>query len=250
MNLAIAICITAVGVLVIWLAFRRANLPRTTSIEGIEDPQVSLAYDRVSRWPQFRLLRRMITGKLAGYRPDGTMADIGCGPGYLVMLVAKKFPHLKVIGIDASEEMVSAAEANAARSGVTERVTFRRGAAGDLPFQDETLDFVISTLSLHHWSEPGAGLAEIHRVLKPNGQLLLFDFRRDARGIFLLLLRFAQTFAAPAALRRANEPLGSLLSSYSLAELGSLMAKSPFNEYSIDGGAVWFFLWGRKDRCK
>jgi ubiquinone/menaquinone biosynthesis C-methylase UbiE len=188
----------------------------------------------------------MIAGKLAGHRPSGTLADIGCGPGYLAILIAERHPHLQVLGIDSADEMIKAAQSNALRLGLPDRIRFRRGAVGNLPLQDGTLDFAVSTFSLHHWSDPSSGLAEIHRVLRPEGQLLLFDLRRDSRGLFLWLLRFAQGIVVPAALRRANEPIGSHHSSYTVAEVEGLLAKSPFKQHRIDGGAVWFFAWARK----
>jgi len=246
MSLAIGLVIVAVGGLLVCMGLRRVDVPRTASFEGLEDPQVGRAYDRISRWPQFRLLRRIIAGKLADQRPSGTLADIGCGPGYLAMLIAKKHRQLQVLGLDSADEMVRAAESNASRLGLSERATFRRGDVGDLPLQDGALDFAVSTFSLHHWSDPSRGLAEIHRALKAGGQLLLFDLRRDSRGLFVLLLRLAQAIVVPAALRRVKEPLGSLQSSYSVAEVKGLLAKSPFKEHRIDGGAGWVFIWARK----
>ena len=246
MSLEIIIGIVVVGGLLVWMGSRRVHPPRTASFEGIEDIQVAQAYDRISRWPQFRLLRRIIAGRLAGYHPTGILADIGCGPGYLALLIARKHPGLRVLGLDTAEEMIRAAEANASTLGLSGRLEFRQGAVAALPLPDGTLDFALSTLSLHHWSDPGGGLAEIHRVLKDGGQLLLFDLRRDSRRFFIWLLRFAQGIVVPEALRRANEPLGSLLSSYAVAEVEGLLARSPFKEYRIDGGAGWTFVWARK----
>ena len=74
-------------------------------------------------------------------------------------------------------------------------------------------DTVVSTLSLHHWPDPKQALEEIHRVLKPGGQFLIFDLRRDARRFVYWLLRFAKIFVVPAAIRRVNEPVGSALAS-------------------------------------
>ena len=46
-----------------------------------------------------------------------------------------------------------------------------------LPFESGSIDLVVSTLSLHHWPNPGAGFAEIARVLRPGGVALVYDLR-------------------------------------------------------------------------
>jgi ubiquinone/menaquinone biosynthesis C-methylase UbiE len=157
----------AIGILVavfIVLGFSRITLPRKPGFEGIEDPEAAQAYDRISRWPQFRLLRRMIVGKLAKYHPMGTLADVGCGPGYLTTSITRRYPHLHVVGFDTSLEMIRTATLNTFSRGFSDRVEFREGDVSSLPVPEDTLDFVVSTLSLHHWSDPGLGLAEFHRV--------------------------------------------------------------------------------------
>ena len=142
--------------------------------------------------------------------------------------------------------MIRTATLNTSSLNLSDRVEFREGDVSSLPIPEGTLDFAVSTLSLHHWTDPSQGLAEFHRVLKPGGQLLIFDMRRDSRRFFYWLLRFAQRFVVPAALQRVNEPLGSLLSSYTLAEVESIFARSPFNEWKIEGGPAWVYAWARK----
>ena len=224
----------------------RITLRREPGLEGIESPETAAAYDRINDWPQFRALRSMFARKLASIHPTGTLADIGCGPGRLAFLIAQRHPGLHVIGVDAAEEMVRTAGSNASSRGFSNRVEFRLGDVGSLPMPDDSLDFAVSTFSLHHWSDPVKGLTEIHRVLKPGGQLLLFDLRRDPRRLFYWLMNFAQGVVVPDALRRANEPLGSLLSSYTLSELDDLFRRLPFHKYRAEGGVAWAFVWAVK----
>ena len=63
---------------------------------------------------------------------------------------------------------------------------------------------------------PCRRLDEIHRILAPGGQLVLFDLRRDSPRAFLWLITFAQNVVLPSAIRRIGEPTGSLLASYTL----------------------------------
>jgi len=246
MTLGIVFAMVLLVAILFTLGWPRIHFPRQPSLEGIEDRQAAQAYDRISRWPQFRALRWMIVRKLGEYQPSGALADIGCGPGLLTTLIAQTCPHLRVLGLDTADEMIRTAAANASSLGLSQRVEFRKGDVGSLPLSDASLDFAVSTLSLHHWSDASRGLTEIHRVLKPGGQLLLFDLRRDPRRFFYWLLRFGQAFIVPTALSRINEPVGSVLASYTPAELEGLFARSPFGQCKVQAGLGWVFVWGKK----
>jgi ubiquinone/menaquinone biosynthesis C-methylase UbiE len=226
---------------------RQLNIPHKASFEGIEDDETVRAYDRISRWPQFKLLRWFIVNELKSYHPNGSLADIGCGPGYLIANIAKSLPQLFIIGVDISEDMVKKAAQNLCSLGFSEKVSFRQGDIQKLPFEANTLDFVISTLSLHHWSKPKQAIQEIYRVLKPKGQFLIFDLRRNSPKLFYWLIRFAQTFVIPSVMKRANEPTNSLLASYTSTELESFLSETSFRQWKIKPGFGWIFVWGHKD---
>jgi ubiquinone/menaquinone biosynthesis C-methylase UbiE len=228
----------------------RVRLPRTVNIEGIEDEEAVRAYDMISRSPQFSVLRRSFVKELKRHEPKGTLADIGCGPGYLLQLIAKELPQLRLVGVDISEEMIQKATGNFSAGGLDKKTEFKQGDVERLPFDVDSLDFIISTLSLHHWPQPRRAFHEIYRVLKPNGQFLLFDLRRDPRRWFFWLVRFAQKvmlrFFGAEAIRRLNEPTGSVLASYIPSELKGLLSETRFKQWRLKEGAGWMFLWGIK----
>jgi ubiquinone/menaquinone biosynthesis C-methylase UbiE len=245
-----AIAFLSVLLLIIASGFFRLNTPRKTSLEGIEDPKAAEAYDRISRMPQFKLIRRGFVKKLKKYATKEAITDIGCGPGYLLQAIAKEMPENTLAGVDISEEMVEKAKANFASMGYGERIEFKQGSAGHLPFGDGTQEFIISTLSLHHWNEPQAAFSEIYRVLKPSGQMLIYDLRRDARRLFFYLIWFAQNIAlrimGVEAITKINEPTGSLLASYTKKEIEEIMKKTLFNNYKVEGKLGWMYLYGKK----
>lgn len=239
--------ILAAGMLILVLvAFNRSNRPRRASLVGIESPAMIKDFDRISRWPQFKFLRRLILNELKLMNPAGTLADIGCGPGYLIMDIAGALHDLSIMGMDISSEALESARQNIFRSGFIERVNLRRGDIEQMPFADNSLDFIVSSLSLHHWSKPEKALGEIYRVLRKDGRFLIFDVRRDAPNLVYGLIYFAQAIIIPGSLARAGEPLGSFRAAYKYVEARSMLSATSFIDWHIKGGPAWLFLEGRK----
>jgi ubiquinone/menaquinone biosynthesis C-methylase UbiE/DNA-binding transcriptional ArsR family regulator len=99
-----------------------------------------------------------------------TVADLGCGTG---LLVAGLAPHVqRVIGVDASEEMLDAARSRL--SGVA-NVDLRRGSLESLPIEPASVDAATMMLVLHHLPSPAAAIGEAARILRPGGRLLIVD---------------------------------------------------------------------------
>lgn len=115
--------------------------------------------------------------ELASIKPGDRVLDVGCGTGNLT-LTAHTYAGSsgKVYGIDASPEMIQVAKQKASRS--RREVIFDVGLIEKLAFPDATFDVVISRLVIHHLPDDlkRNGFAEILRVLKPGGHLLIADF--------------------------------------------------------------------------
>ena len=123
----VVIAIVLLILIILVAGLRRLNIPRKVSPEGLEDDEVVLAYDKISRWPQFKLIRWFIVNELKKHHPQGILADIGCGPGYLISIIAKAMPDISIIGVDISQEMVQKATHNLASIGLAKKVSFRQG---------------------------------------------------------------------------------------------------------------------------
>lgn len=123
---------------------------------------------------------RRLAAETAAVIQAGRVLEIGPGPGFIAIEIARLLPGVQVIGLDLSETMIEIARGNAQEHGVADRVEFREGDAVKMPFGEASFDFVISSGSLHHWQEPGRIFREIHRVLKPGRCALISNLRSDA----------------------------------------------------------------------
>ena len=127
---------------------------------------------------QVRELRQR-TATLARMQPGDAVLDVGCGTGTLAMEVARRVGRAgRVAGVDPGTEQIARARRSAARRHLP--IEFQIGVIEHLPFPDQTFDVVLSTLMMHHLPAPlkRQGLAEIARVLKPGGRLVIADFKR------------------------------------------------------------------------
>jgi ubiquinone/menaquinone biosynthesis C-methylase UbiE len=130
-----------------------------------------------------RPLRRLTVDN-ALIKPGDSVLDVGCGTGEVSLLAKTRAKAGKVYGIDPAPEMIAVARKKTARWNLD--IDFRVGVIESLPFPDSSIDVVTSSLMMHHLPEDlkVRGLAEIYRVLKPGGRLLIADFMRPT-GSFL-----------------------------------------------------------------
>ena len=103
-------------------------------------------------------------------RPEMVVADIGTGTGFLAAGLA---PVVKqVYAVDGSAAMLDVARRNL---GELSNVELRQADGSALPFDDASLDAVFANMYLHHCPDPGAAIAEMARVVRPGGRLVITD---------------------------------------------------------------------------
>lgn len=132
----------------------------------------------IERWSGFRAwvftliqgnaARNRFLVEYAGVGPGDSVLDIGCGPGSsLLEAVRAKADY--VAGVDPSPSMVKRAANRVPEADV------REGSAESIPFDDEEFTAVWAIAAYHHWADPGAGLKEMLRVLRPGGAFYVVE---------------------------------------------------------------------------
>ncbi|MDH7570628.1 MAG: arsenite methyltransferase, partial [Armatimonadota bacterium] len=112
---------------------------------------------------------------IAGLQPGETVLDLGSGGGFDAFLAARRVGLAgKVIGVDMTPEMIQRARDNAQRGGYV-NVEFRQGEIEALPIADASIDVVLSNCVLNLVPDKARAFAEIARVLKPGGRMMVSD---------------------------------------------------------------------------
>ena len=141
----------------------------------------SESYDRcILQWLLFGPSHRALIGRIkmvAGDRPIKVL-DVGCGTGVFAERIRRAIPSARVWGVDlVSDMLIQGAERWQRHEADVQPV---QGDSERLPFAEGAFDFVTCANSFHHYPHQDRAVAEMHRVLKPGGRLMIVDGYRDA----------------------------------------------------------------------
>jgi ubiquinone/menaquinone biosynthesis C-methylase UbiE len=188
-----------------------------------------------------KLMAKQLSEKIPA---GGNVLEIAPGPGYFCIELAQLGDY-RITGLDISKSFVEIARRNAAEADL--QIDFREGNASAMPFKENTFDFTFCQAAFKNFSEPVKAIAEMYRVLRPGGLSVIADLRRDApkeeierevKGMGLgPLNEFMVRWTFHAML---------LKSAYSVDEMRSMVAQTPFGRCKIDVSGVGFQVWLQK----
>jgi len=164
-----------------------------------------------------------------GLPVSGRMLDLGCGPGAAAARIRAGRPDLDIVGLDRDAALLGLAQS---------RLRVLQADAEELPFPSSSFDAVHVRLLLRHMARPAAVLAEVHRVLRPGGRLILGDSDDGALVLHPFPDEIARALAAKheSARRRGADPfIGRRLAA--LVHAAGFTALTVRTE-AIDSGAL------------
>ena len=170
--------------------------------------------------------------------------EVAPGPGYL-SIELKKMGNYNITGLDISKTFVQIASKNAKEEGVN--VNFTEGDASNMPFNNDTFDFIVCTAAFKNFTKPITALNEMYRILKPNGKALIIDLRRDASkdaindNIKGMDMNWINSLFTKLTFRTVL-----LRNAYTITEIKNLVSKTSFKKCKIPTDPMGFELWLEK----
>ena len=156
---------------------------------GVSIVTTTALFIRTTRVGKFEVWAEILEG--LGLRGDETLLDLGCGRGAGLLAAAKLLPNGRAIGVDIwradqTDNSQQNTLRNAELEGVAKRVEVRTADITDLPFDDNSLHVIVSSLVVHNIPSPRArakAISEAARVLRPGGHLVLADIWATRRHV-------------------------------------------------------------------
>jgi SAM-dependent methyltransferase len=219
-----------------------ARMMQFTSLMGLVEDEVVQAFRNgggvpYSRYPTFQQLMAedsagvfdaalvdvtlpMVPGLIERLQSGIDVADIGCGQGHAINLMAGAFPNSRFVGYDFSEEGVAAGRAEASEWGLSNAAFEVQDAA--LLDKPQSFDFITAFDAIHDQAQPRRVLANIAKALRPDGTFLMVDVAADSE-----------------VQNNVNHPLGPML--YSVSTLHCMTVSLAL------GGEGLGTVWGRQN---
>ena len=203
---------------------------RVLEPELMDDDAQAVAYAKAN----FAEENQGFVDRFREYFPDfteGTVLDLGCGPGDIPIRMARALPMCRVIGVDASEPMIRIAEAAVLQTGLTPRISFRCERFQKIAGASQA-DAAISNSLLHHVPNPLQFWNRLRQLVKPGSPVLVMDLLRPESPEAAQAI--VNEYAAKESDILRRDFYNSLLAAFTEDEIGAQLAQLNLTRLLID----------------
>lgn len=161
------------------------------AVESMFD-SIAWRYDFLNHFLSFgtdRLWRRKAIKIIGKNIKPGTILDVATGTGDLAIAALKLNPS-KITGIDISEKMLEIGREKIERKGFAGKIELLKGDSENILFPDNHFDAAMVAFGVRNFSDPLAGLKEMHRVIRPGGLVMVLEFSKPASFPFRQVYSF------------------------------------------------------------
>ena len=156
-------------------------------------------FDRIA--PRYDLLNRLLSlgvdqawrrravGAL-GLPSHARALDLATGTADLALRIARRHPHVRVVGLDPSAGMLAVGRDKVRAAGLGERISLQQGDAEALPFEQDAFDATSIAFGIRNVPDRERALSEMARVTRPGGRVVILELSEPRRGFLGPLARF------------------------------------------------------------
>ncbi|MBQ0160555.1 MAG: bifunctional demethylmenaquinone methyltransferase/2-methoxy-6-polyprenyl-1,4-benzoquinol methylase UbiE [Bacteroidales bacterium] len=137
---------------------------------------IASTYDRFNHLLSLNIDKRWRRRAVRQLRPADHLLDVAVGTADLAIEVIRQNKASRVTGIDISTGMMDIGAQKISQAGMSQSITLLEASALEMPFADSTFSAVTCAYGVRNFSNLDQGLAEMFRVMKPGGQLIILEF--------------------------------------------------------------------------
>lgn len=160
---------------------------------------IAFRYDFLNRFLSLGLdisWRKKAIEQLRNNNPQ-TILDVATGTADMPILIFNKFKTPKIIGIDISKDMIAIGEKKIKQQQLEKFIQLQEGDSENIPFTDNSFDAATVAFGVRNFENLEKGLAEVYRILKPNGKFVILEFSHPKNAVFSVIYKLYMKTITP-----------------------------------------------------